>query len=83
MKELFVMLAKTMSKQSCFEQVDEAVQEYKEAMLLGSDMKAAEHSLNIAMHLYILNQTEGSAEDVIKDMDQTEKSVNFFKTTSN
>jgi hypothetical protein len=83
MKELFVMLAKTMSKESCFKQVEESVQEYREALLLGSDMEKVEHSLNMAMHLYILNQTEGSAEDVIKDMDQTEKSVNFFKTSSN
>jgi hypothetical protein len=83
MKELFVMLAKTMSKQSCFEQVEESVKEYREALLLGSDMKAAEHSLNMAMHLYILNQTEGSAQDVIKDMDEVDRSVNFFKTASN
>jgi hypothetical protein len=83
MKEIFIMLAKMMDKQQCINKIQESLDEYKEGMLLGSNMEALEQSLTMSCHLYLLNQTEGSAESLIKEMDQVDKSVNFFKTTCN
>lgn len=83
MKEIFIMLAKMMDKQQCINKIQESLDEYKEAVLLGSDLEAVEQSLTLSCHLYLLNKTEGSAESLIKEMDEVDKSVNFFKTSSN
>lgn len=83
MKEIFVMLAKAMTKKQCIDRLAEAVSEYKEAELLGKNLDEVEHNLLLSCHLFLLNGIKGDATDVIKDMEMVDKSVNFFKTTTN
>ena len=83
MKEVFVMLAKAMSKQQCIDRLSEAISEYNEAKLLGKDLKQEESSIVLSCHLLVLNGVEGDAIDVINQMDKVNKSVRFFETDKN
>lgn len=83
MKEMFVMLAKLMSKDQCVERLEDAIAEYKEAKLINGDMEKAEHSLFMSAHLLILNNLDKDPGDIIKEMHEVQRSVDFFKTDKN
>jgi hypothetical protein len=83
MKEIFITLAKLMTKDQIIEKMQEALDEYKEAKLIGKDLEDAEHMITMGCHMYVLNQMEGDAKDIVADMNMVSKSVNFFKTGKN
>ena len=83
MKEIFVMLAKLMSREDCIKRLQSAIDEYNEAKLLQKDLKEAEEHIMLSCHLLLLNSLKGDAMDVINDMDMVSKSVDFFKTDKN
>ena len=83
MKEVFVMLAKIMSKQDCIKRLEQSIAEYNEAKLLGKDLEQEEHGIIMSCHLILLNNLKGDAKDVLQDMEMVDKSVNFFKTEKN
>ena len=83
MKELFVMLAKALSQDECIERLEEAISDFKEAKLLNQNLEKAEFTLHMACHLLIFNTLDGNASDIIKNMDEVNRSVNFFKTEKN
>ena len=83
MKEVFVMLAKLMSKQDCIKKLEQSIAEYNEAKLLGKDLEQEEHCIIMSCHLILLNNLKGDAKDVLEDMAIVDKSVNFFKTEKN
>lgn len=83
MKEVFVMLAKIMSKQDCIKRLEQSIAEYNEAKLLGKDLEQEEHAIIMSCHLILLNNLKGDAKDVLQDMEMVDKSVNFFKTEKN
>lgn len=83
MKEIFVMLAKMMSKEDCIKRLAEAISEYNEAKMLGKELKQKESNILLSCHLLLLNGLEGDAMDVLKDMEMVDKSVKFFQTDKN
>jgi hypothetical protein len=83
MKELFITLAKLMTKDQCIERLQISIDKYKEAQLLGVDLNHANQEMMMACQLLTLNDIKAGAEELIKDMDLAEKSRNFFKTTTN
>jgi len=83
MKEMFVTLAKLMTKDQCIQKIQDALEEYKEAKLIGKDLEEAEHTIIMGCHLFLLNQMKGDAKDIVDDMEMVNKSVNFFKTGKN
>lgn len=83
MKEIFVMIAKTMSKQQCIKRLEKSIAEYNEAILLGKNLEQTEHNIIMYSHLLLLNGLKGDVNDVLKDMEMVDKSVNFFKTEKN
>jgi hypothetical protein len=83
MKEVFVMLAKMMSKEDCIKRLQSALEQYNEAKLLGKDLKPEEDHVMVMCHLLLLNTLKGNAEDVLNQMDMVNKSVEFFKVDKN
>ena len=83
MKELFVMLAKLITKEQCIERLYQDILAYKEAKLLGKDTENEERSVSFTCHLLLINDIEGDPKEIIEDMDRVNRSVNFFKTEKN
>ena len=83
MKEMFVMLAKMMSKEDCIKRLQSALEEYNEAKLLQKDLKPEEDQLMLMCHLLLLNGLKGDAQDVLNQMDVVNKSVEFFQVDKN
>jgi hypothetical protein len=83
MKELFVMVAKAMSKEQVIEKIQDSIAEYHEAKLLNQNTENAEHSILFSCHLYIMNDLEKDAMEIIKEMDTVNKRVKFFDTEVN
>ena len=57
-KEMFVVLAKTMSEDKIIEKMEEAINEYKEAKLINQNINKAMETLKIATHLFIMNSLD-------------------------
>ena len=85
LKEIFVMLAKLMSREQCIERLQQAIEEYKQALLTGDDetLLRAETNIELSCHLFLMNGVEGKASDIIQQMDEVKRSVDFFKTDKN
>lgn len=83
MKELFVMLAKAMSKDQVIEKIETAIADYKEAVLLNESTERSLHNLDVSVHLYIMNGLDKNPEEIIKDMDKVNRRVKFFDTEIN
>lgn len=82
-KELFVMLAKSMSIDDVIEKMEETINQYKEAKMLNNNTEAALESLHIATHLFIMNSIEKSPDEIIKEMNKVDQRVKFFETEKN
>jgi hypothetical protein len=85
--ELFILLATASPKEVLFEKIEEAIAEYKEAKLLGKDLKDAENSIGFACHLMITNlitkgELQGSME-MINKMKEMKQREDFFKMDKN
>jgi hypothetical protein len=83
MKELFVMYAKSLTKEQCIQKLSESLAEYNEAKMLGKELKQEESNLFLKCHMVLLNALDGNATDVLNQMEMVNKSVNFFKTDKN
>jgi hypothetical protein len=83
MKELFVVYAKSLTKEQCIQKLSDSLAQYTEAKLLGKDLKEEESNLFLHCHMLLLNTIDGNATDVLNQMDMVNKSVNFFKTEKN
>lgn len=85
LKDIFVMLAKLMSREQCIERLQQALEEYKEALLTGDDetLKGSEANIELSCHLFLLNGVDGKASEIINQMDEVKRSVDFFKTDKN
>ena len=82
-KELFIMLAKSMSTDEVVEKLEDTINEYKEAKMLNTDVKLALENLHIATHLFIMNSMEKSPDEIIKEMNKVDQRVKFFDTEVN
>lgn len=82
-KELFIMLAKSMSTDEVIEKLEDTINEYKEAKMLNTDVKLALENLHIATHLFIMNSMEKSPDEIIKEMNKVDQRVKFFDTEIN
>jgi hypothetical protein len=82
-KELFIMLAKSMSTDEVVEKLEQSIDEYKEATMLNTDVKLALENLHIATHLFIMNSMEKSPDEIIKEMNKVDQRVKFFDTEVN
>lgn len=83
MKELLVMLAKMMSKDECMQRLEESIAEYKEAKLINQNVERAEQNVFMSCHLLILNNLDKDPAEIIKEMTDVQRSVDFFKTGNN
>lgn len=88
MKEMLVIMATSLSTEQVIELMEEAIAEYKEAVLLQKDMEHAKHNMIVKTHLltlHFMNLGRGmdGAIETIKKMEDLEKANNFFKTVKN
>ena len=82
-KEMFIVLAKTMSEDKIIEKMEEAINQYKEAKLINQNTNKAMETLKIATHLFIMNSLDKDPMEIIKEMDEVSKRVKFFDTEKN
>lgn len=89
MKEMLMLLAATISKDECINQLQEALDLYKEAKLLNNeeDIEEANKKIFVATNLFIMNMmTNGDIKEAlghIKNMDKMDKAMRFFDTDKN
>ena len=89
MKEMLMLLAATISKDECINQLQEALDAYKEAKLLNNeeDLEEADKKLFVATNLFIMNNiTKGDLKEAmghIKNMDKMDKAMRFFDVDKN
>lgn len=83
MIELVAMLAKEMTFDQIVEKIQIDIDDYKEAKLLGKDLKKNEEHLKFTCYLLILNTMEGDAKDIIKNMDKVKTRVDMFDQGTN
>ena len=89
MKEMLMLLAATISKDECINQLEEAIDAYKEANLLNSQkaLEEADKKLFVATNLFIMNlMTKGDIKEAmghIKNMDKMDKAMKFFDVDRN
>ena len=82
-KEMFIVLAKTMSEDKIIEKMEEAINEYKEAKLINQNINKALETLKIATHLFIMNSLDKDPMEIIKEMNKVDQRVKFFDTEKN
>lgn len=88
MKEMLVLMATSLPTEQVIELMEEALAEYKEAVLLDKDIEHAKHNVIVKTHLltlHFMNLGKGmdGAIETLKKMEDLEKANNFFKTTKN
>ena len=82
-KEMFVMLAKAMSKEEIIQKLEMAIADYKEAKLLNSGVKLAEENMHLVTHLFIMNSLDKNPMEIIGEMNKVMQRVKFFETEKN
>lgn len=83
MKELMVLVAKTMSREQILDRMEQAISNYKEAQLLNQSTEDALNEIELSTHLFLLNNLKKDAGEILNDMEKVVKSVRFFETDSN
>lgn len=88
MKEMLVFMATSLPTEQIIELMEEALAEYKEAVLLNKDIEHAKHNVIVKTHLvtlHFMNLGKGmdGAMETIKKMEELEKANNLFKTAKN
>lgn len=84
MKELIVLLAKTMTKEQIVDRMQQSIDQYKEAKLLGKeDLKEEEEHLLMSCHICILNNIDKNPMEIINEMEKVNKRVQFFESDKN
>jgi hypothetical protein len=82
-KEMFVMLAKAMSKEEVIEKLEKAIADYREAKLLNSGIESAEENIHLTAHLFIMNSLNKNPMEIIGEMNKVNQRVKFFDTEKN
>jgi hypothetical protein len=86
MKELLIIVAKSMSFDQIVEKLQESIDNYKEAKLLGKEgeeMETAIRHMDMTCHMMLINRSKDEPLDMIKKMDQMEKREKLFETGAN
>ena len=84
MKELIVLLAKAMTKEQIVDRMQQSIDQYKEAKLLGKeDLKKEEEDLLMSCHICILNNIDKDPMEIINEMEKVNKRVQFFESDKN
>jgi hypothetical protein len=89
MKEMMMLVAASMSKESVIERLSETMAQYNEAKLLGNEkaIEEAETEIFVATNLFIMNYvSKGDIKNAInniKQMDEIERAHKFFQTPKN
>lgn len=89
MKEMLMIVAASMSKESIMERLNESLSKYNEAVLLGSEesIKEANEEVFVTTNLFIMNfVSKGDIKNAIqnlKQMEEIERAHKFFQTTKN
>lgn len=89
MKEMLMLLAASMSKESVIEKLNESMSQYNEAKLLGNEsaIEEAEKEIFVTTNLFIMNfVSKGDIKNAInniKQMDEIERAHKFFQTPKN
>ena len=89
MKELLIVIATAMSEEHIIEKIQEAIDEYSQALLISDDYKVekAKTALNVACNLFLMRQQTNGDEkkmrEFIKEMDNFERANNLFNTPKN
>ena len=89
MKEMLMLVAASMSKESIIERLNESMSNYNEAVLLGNkeSIKQANEELFVTTNLFIMNYvSKGDIKNAIenlKQMDEIERAHKFFQTPKN
>lgn len=88
MKEMLVLMATSLPTEKVIELMEEAIADYREAVLLQKDLEHAKHDMIVKTHLltlHFMNLDKGidGAIETIKKMEDMEKANNFFKTVKN
>jgi len=89
MKEMLMLVAASMSKESVIERLNETMAQYNEAKLLGNEeaIEEAEKEIFVATNLFIMNYvSKGDIKNAInniKQMDEIERAHKFFQTPKN
>jgi hypothetical protein len=89
MKEMLMLLAASMSKESVIEKLSESLSQYNEAKLIGNQesIEEAEKEIFVATNLFIMNYINKgdikNAINSIKQMDEIERAHKFFQTPKN
>lgn len=88
MKEMLVLMATSLPTERVIEIMEEAIANYKEAVLLQKDLEDAKHNMIVKTHLltlHFMNLGKGvdGAIETIKKMEDLEKANNLFKTAKN
>jgi hypothetical protein len=89
MKEMLMLVAASMSKESIIERLNESISNYNEAVLLDNEesIKQANEELFVTTNLFIMNYvSKGDIKNAIKnlkEMDEIERAHKFFQTPKN
>lgn len=89
MKEMLMLLAASMSKESVIEKLNESMSQYNEAKLIGNKEKIeeAEKEIFVSTNLFIMNYVSKgdikTAMKNIKEMEEIERAHKFFQTPKN
>lgn len=89
MKEILMIVAATMSKESIMETLNKSLSKYNEAVLLGNEesIKEANEEMFVSTNMFIMNHvSKGDIKNAIKnlkEMEEIEKAHKFFQTTKN
>jgi len=71
MKEMLVILAKTMTKEQLVEKLHDEIINYKEAVMLGKEGEELEYrnaAMLMSAQLLLINAVPKSSEDIISDL---------------
>jgi len=89
MKEMLMIVAASMSKESIMERLNESLSKYNEAVLLGNEesIKEANEEVFVTTNLFIMNfVSKGDIKNAIKNlkqMEEIERAHKFFQTPKN
>ena len=82
-KGMMIILGKMMSKEQIIQSLEEAIDEYKEAKLLGKDEKEKYDKVTFHCHMCIINSIDKNPFELMKEMDQSAARDKMFKVEKN
>ena len=83
MKEMLIMLAKLMDENQVIKSLEEHINEYKEATLLGKNLEEPKKRLLVYCQIYLINSMPGDPMEIIKKINESDKINNLFQKSEN